>query len=572
MKTTVAGLCLVALVLALATVPVSADNGEYRPPKDRIRPPGGSRTPTGGRSPVPTPSPGRSKTPRLGGPENTPSPGTATREAAISWELVWELLRSAEPTPPPDPGVPSPPEQDVVWVSLHAALEHESREVRMWAALALGRAGWSAGLLEPLAKDGELMRTPAVLATGLSKLGETDLERALALLKSVVEDPEVPDAARIAAIVAAGLCGPKGANLLLKTLSGKPGEPVRSTCLFALGLSGHPGARDLLVPAVLPAKEDDDPVARALLVHGLSLLPGPESGGDLRKRLRDPALSVRTAAALSLASRVKMSPEVRRALVDTAKNGPLRPRSAALLALVLGGDPEADALCRGVLASPATADEGLAALAALGLGLTRDAVSGAKLVRIAGDRSLGRELRCAAAVAAGLVRARGGGPALLKIAGKEKDAEIAGYAFVGAMLIEPVEAGRAALAALGKEERLRGRELIVMALGHATTPGVTRELVKRLGDDYEVNREAARSLFRVDPARALGEIGPRLGLSKNPFERRYAAIVMGGALDRTRPTRFARHVLGVGLDARHPVTELFLYLESDILHGRWGMR
>jgi hypothetical protein len=64
----------------------------------------------------------------------------------------------------------------------------------------------------------------------------------------------------------------------------------------------------------------------------------------------------------------------------------------------------------------------------------------------------------------------------------------------------------------------------------------------------------------------------RLEDPENPFARRYAAIVLGGALDRERPTRYAKVLLGTGLDARHPVAELLLWLESDVLHGMWGKR
>jgi HEAT repeat protein len=111
-----------------------------------------------------------------------------------------------------------------------------------------------------------------------------------------------------------------------------------------------------------------------------------------------------------------------------------------------------------------------------------------------------------------------------------------------------------------------------VALGYGKGAEVANALSDALGDSYLVNREAARGLFRVDPARATREILARLKNSENVYARRYAAIVLGRFLDRSVPTRFARTILASGLAVRDPIAGLFLYLEEENLYARWGRK
>jgi len=573
MKILSAGSIFVFLTLLVG--PVAAHNGEYKPPPGRTSGPPGSGTPVppGTR----TPGPKKPTTPKFNGPETTPSPRAIAREESISWEFVWELLRDGEPEPPaPMPDATAKQVRD----ALTGALADENHEVRMFAAIALARAGEIRVVLRSLAEDGDLLRSFAMLAPGLGR-GETSLDddlraRALQLIAHAVADPEAPDLARVSAALSAGLVGSGGANILLETLGAKPPEPLRRACLFSLGLSGHPGARDLLVAQILPpaagSDRRDDPALRAVLTYGLSRIRAEGVERDLVKRLRDPEDSVRAAAALSLSDRVLSSPAGRSALVDLARSGRVHPRSAALLSLVLAGDRSASDLAKAALRDPVARGSGLPALAALCLGLLRAAECGPDLVKLAGDSSQDVGLRCAAALAAGLVRARGGADDLADLAKKEKVPEVAGYALIGLALLDPERAAPVGTKLFKTAKRSNARYLIAQALGRTSGEKTVAVLVPALADVYEVNREATRSLFRVDPERAATEVLVRLADMEDPFARRYAVLSLARALDRTWPTLIARALLGSGLDTREPMAGMLLYLESDLLFARWGKR
>ena len=62
----------------------------------------------------------------------------------------------------------------------------------------------------------------------------------------------------------------------------------------------------------------------------------------------------------------------------------------------------------------------------------------------------------------------------------------------------------------------------------------------------------------------------RLADAGNPFARRFAALALSRARDRSWPSFYARVLLGTALDTRDPLVALLLYLESDLLYSRWG--
>jgi len=566
-KLTVGSLLLFTAVM-IGTA--AAHNGEFQPPPGRTKPPPGGKTPT--RPGTGTPGPKRPSTPRFDGPETTPGPRSVVREEALPWELVWELLRDGEPEPP----APRSDETATrVRDALIGALGDANLEVRIHAALALARGNDVGHLLPRFADDGALLRSIAAIAPGLdTSLDDDAKKRIRTLLGHAIEDPDGPELSRAAAAIAVGRTGPGGANLLLKTIGRKPPSQLRGGCLFALGLSGHPGAYDVLLPEVLPAAPGggraDAGLRRALLVHGLSRLGAVKVERDLVKRLRDPDQGVRAAAAMSLSSRVISSPAARAALVDLAKSGRVRPRSAALLSLTLAGDRIAPELAKAAIVDPTATGSGLPELGALCLGLLRAAEAGPDLVTIAADDSRDAGIRAAAALAAGLVRARGGADDLTKLLAKERDPLVAGYAAIGLALLAPDVAVKPVLKRLHSEKRYRTRRLLIQALGRTTGEKTVVGLVAALGDEYEVNREAIRSLFRADPPRAVEEALLRLADAENAFARRFAVLALSRARDRTWPSFYARVLLGTALDTRDPLVALLLYLESDLLHSRWG--
>ena len=90
---------------------------------------------------------------------------------------------------------------------------------------------------------------------------------------------------------------------------------------------------------------------------------------------------------------------------------------------------------------------------------------------------------------------------------------------------------------------------------------------ERLGADA-ASREAARSLFRADPDRAVAEVLTRLENEGDTFARRFAAIALGSGLEREAPTVFAKALLGTAISGATFPERLFLYLEDDDLLAR----
>jgi HEAT repeat protein len=510
------------------------------------------------------PSPGA-----LSGKTRTASPDAVRRERPISWELAWELLRDGD-----SPGAgPASGEADPNLVAaLKEALSDPNESVKTRAVLALGRAGRLLDATEAIRADLDLNRGVALLAPGLAvgpKTTPKDRKEVVETLDLILSDTNAPLEARIVSALGIGLAGTAGTNALIEALATKPPEILRRTCLFALGLTGHPGARDTLVTEILPpdpkANRPDDPAYRALMVHALSCVPGPESAADVVRSLTDPSSRVRAAAALSLSKRMGEVAGARAALRDLARRGTALPRSAALLSLTLGGDDQAAGIARTAIRDPVARGTGLPALGAFCLGWLRSAADGKGLVDLATDPDAGRELRCAAALAAGLARARGEGERLADALSKVKDPEVTGYLAIGLAMVDPERAVKAIGKRWKREDRARLRYLMAQALGHVRGDKAADWLVSGLGDAYFVNREAAMSLFSVSRERAVPAVLARLTDEKNAFARRFAVVVLGRRLDRRRPTFFTETLLGTGLDTESPLPRLFLYLEREYL-------
>jgi HEAT repeat protein len=571
-----------ALLLAFVVLadPAAAHNGEYVAPESLRKPPSvsprtgpGKTTGTPSTTPDAMPKPKGVPTPgSLKGKTRATAPDAVRREASISWELAWELVRDREPIPPKPMADET---MKSLLVALRKALADPNDSVKTRAVLALGRAGHLVDATEAIRHDLDLNRGVALMAPGLavgSWSTADDREEVVAALDLVLSNPDAPIEAKIVSALGMGLAGPPAANALIEALADKPSDILRRTCLFALGLTGHPGARDLLVPEILPPdpKSDrpDDSAYRALMVHALSRVPGTESGADLLRCLGDPSSRVRTAAALSLSKRLGGVAGARAALRDLARRGNPRPRSAALLALTLGGDDQAAGLARSAIRDPAVRGTGLPALGAFCLGYVRSAADGKGLVDLAANQGLDGGLRCAAALAAGLVRARGEGERLAAVLKQAKDPDLIGYVLIGVALIDPERATTAIRKRWRREDRPRVRYLMAQALGHCGGEKAVERLIEALGDTYFVNREAAVSLFRIAPDRAGPAVLARLGNEKNAFARRFATVVLGRVLDRRKPTFFAETLLGTGLDTDRPIPRMFLYLEREYLFQR----
>ncbi|MHC4860714.1 MAG: HEAT repeat domain-containing protein [Planctomycetota bacterium] len=550
------------LLLLVAGV-AAAHNGEYKPPQatGRLRPTTGVPR----RDPTATPA-GRRKA------DPTATPESVARSRPLDWEAVWELVRRAEPAPPP---AASAGPLAAARRALERALGDESGEVRALAALALGRQGELDAVLAALPKDPGLLDSPGLLGPGIAAARRGDAEasaRVLRAVRTLLEDPEVDAYPRSLAALCAGLTGREAGSPILRSLSGVRHPEVRAACLLALGFSRHPGAREILLSSALPPKKGadrpDDPELRAIAVHALSLLPGEEAIADVVRRLGDPSPVVRAAAAMSLGPRLPESAGALGALRTLAGRDDPLPRSAALLALCRAGDESAESLARSVLRERAARESGLGSLAALCLGLLRSATDGPTLLTLVEDTNAPDELRAACALAAGLAKARGGAKRLRAVRSKSKDVKLAGYGMVGLALLEGEEATAFVTKRLSREKRAGVRRLAMTALGRAGGEEAAAALVVALGDDYRVNREAALALYRVDPDRAVEQLLERLADAENAHARRFATISLGAALDEAVPSRFAETVLGTALSLGTFPERLFLYLENEDLHGR----
>jgi hypothetical protein len=491
-------------------------------------------------------------------------------EAPIPFEVVWEMVRRGEPAPPPAL------EEDQlarIRAGVRAALGAGPVGVRRWPALTAGRLADVSALARLFEEAPSVRSTLAGLSPGLAALADPSEETrkaARALLAPVLEDPEADAEARLLAILAAGMTGPNAAAPLFGLRDG----PAADAALFALGLTGHPGAREILVSAVLPPPEKErdreDAIRRAVLVFALSRIPGPEVQADLVRRTGDPAPEVRAAAALSLALRADGGAGARLALRDHARRGSLYPRSAALLALALVGDAHAVPAARTALRDPVLQGTGLPALAALCLGLMRSAPDGPGLVTVFADRDREPGLRAAAILAAGLCRARDSAERVVKILAHEKDERVYGYGLVGLSLLDGDAAVDLIADRLDREKRKGVRVKMMTALGYAGGERAASLLAKHLGADdlYFVNLEAARALFRADPERAVAASLAGLADEKEAGSVRFASLVLAGAVERRAPSFFAEVVLGTGIRLESPIARLCLYLEDEAAFDR----
>ena len=567
------------LFLALtAAGPLHAHNGEYVSPGHGWEPLSG--TPRKG-SPGPRSKPG--STPRQGGgsggatsgrlvpTSSTPGSTTADPDSvqmgqASPWQEVFEVLRWGLPdgTPTATRGL-----RNRVRDALVQRLSDKSHEVRRFALLALGRLGafdeagaavradpaqsWGIGLLGP----GLALRNPVFDSSG-PPIQE--------VLVPILADRKRGPADRVLAAVSLSMGGPEQASALLEAMQGMPAGPIQDGLLFALGLTGHPGAREVLLNRILPPKEDgapDDPASRALFLYSLSRNPGPDVTGDLHRRLTDPSAKVQAAAALCIAGRKGTVLGGEGALRKLAAAAPALPRSAALLSLCLAGDARAAELSRRAMADPSCRSNGTAALAALTLGLLGSAEDGPDLVALFADSGAPEDLRQAAAVAAGLVRARDGTRKMVMGIRRAHDPLVASYGLLGLSLID----GKAALplikSFLGSSDQVAVRRILIISLGYAGGEGAEKLLVKAYGDSYLVNREAPPALFRLNPELAVEEILKRLSDEKNRWARRFAAIALGRCFEGESPSFFGSVLLGTGMGKETSMERLMIYVESE---------
>ncbi len=170
-------------------------------------------------------------------------------------------------------------------------LQRGDPSVRHLAAAALGDLGDPAALDALLAAlagpDEEGVRWRA--AEGLARIGEP----AVAGLAALAEDGD-PDV-RWKAIVALGDIGDPRAGPALRDRLADPDRFVRGRAVSALARLGEP-----CLPLALDALADPDPRVRQGAAEVLGLLGDPTAAGGLLRALRDPAESVRRAAAVAL--------------------------------------------------------------------------------------------------------------------------------------------------------------------------------------------------------------------------------------------------------------------------------
>ncbi len=564
---------LLLLLLVAASGSLYAHNGEYLPPEGlrappRLTPTETGSTPSAGRplsSPTQLDRPGVITPGSLTPKKTSAEPDTVRQETAISWEALFDVLRRGLPDHPP---IATRELRERVRVALVGRLEDESLEVRRFVVLSLGRIG-------AFDDASSAVRDDPVAARGISLLGPGLAYRAPLFecvgppiketLLPVLTDRAAGSFARGSAAISLALGGPSEASALLDAMQDCEAGPLRDVFLFALGLSGHPGAHSLLLDRVLPPKDRGirgNPAQRALLLHAMSRIPGPDVTRDLVRRLTDPSMKVRAAAALSLAGRTDGSQGGRVALRGLAFTAPARPRSAALVALARLGDVKAAGLARLALGDVSCRGNGTAAVAALTLGLMASAEDGPDLVAVFADTGASADLRKAAAVAAGLVRARDSAELMTAVIRKERDPLVASFGILGLSLLDGRAAAPLIEKALARTEQDAVRRLMVIALGYAGGERAEELLVKAYGDNYFVNREAPLALYRLNPERAIGELLSRLADEKNLWSRRFAAIALGRCLDTEFPSFFGTVLLGTGLGGQTPVEHLMFYLES----------
>ena len=574
MQTTLVRIFHAVLLLLFVTTPgaLLAHNGEYVPP-DQLRdppqltPPGSGPRGTG--TPLSTPSqtgrPG-ALTPGSLTPEKTSAePGSVRQQTAISWEAAFEILRRGLPDEPP---AATRDQRERVRQALVDHLDDQNLDVRRYVVLSLGRIGAYPDAVAAVRDDPVLRRGVSLLGPGLAWRNPAFEGQAIPLAEAllpVLNDPLAGPFARGLAAISLGLGGESGASTLLDAMQKTEPGPLRDVFLFALGLTRHPGARDLLLDRVLPGKTrdtDEGAAGRALLLHALSLRLGTDVHTDLQRRLMDPSMEVRAAAALSLA---RGSPELLGAQTNLRKladSAPARARSAALLSLTLSGGPHAVELARKALHEVACRQNGTAAVAALCLGLAGSAEDGPDLVATFTDTGAPADLRKAAVVAAGLVRARDSAETVRKMIKEERDPLVASFGILSLSMIDGQAAVPIIEKALARSDQDAVRRLLVIALGYAGGERAEELLVKAYGDNYLVNREAPPALYRLNPDRAIEETLSRLANEKNPWSRRFAAIALGRCLDPEFPSFFGAVLLGAGLGGGTPVEQLMLYLES----------
>lgn len=170
-------------------------------------------------------------------------------------------------------------------------LERGDPSVRHLAAAALGDLGDPAALAALLAAlagpDEEGVRWRA--AEGLSRLGEPAVAGLAALVGHA--DPDV----RWKAIVALGDIGDPRAAPALRARLADPDRFVRGRAVSALARLGVP-----CLSLVLDTLADPDPRVRQGAAEVLGLIGDPVAVDGLLRALRDPAESVRRAAAVAL--------------------------------------------------------------------------------------------------------------------------------------------------------------------------------------------------------------------------------------------------------------------------------
>jgi HEAT repeat protein len=557
---------LAVLMIFALSVPLFAHNGEYVCPETmrdppQLTPPEGASTPKG--RPMATPGqvgrPGAITPGSLVPRSTTAKPDTVDQVRAISFEAIFNLLRRRLPEPPPQASATL---RTRAVAALTKALGDPNEEVRGLAALSLGRMGAFDEAARAVREDLAISAGVGLLGPGLALWAGAPPDSREDLAKTllpVLLNGDSTAFARALAALSLGLGGPAGSNDLLRGMEAVGEGLNRDVFLFALGLTGHAGARDVLLDHLLPRPADDGP-RRALLVHALSRIPGEEVTSDLTRRLSDRSPVVRAAAILSLSDRLDDALGLRDAIRARAKGGPAGTRSAALLALTLAGDRTVLDLAREALRENAARENGTAAVAAFMLGYLRSAVDGPALVEIFCDTGAPADLRRACAVAAGLTKARHGAERMIAMIEEEKDPVVAAFGAIGLALLKKEAALPLLEIALRKQADDRVRRLLVIALGYTGGERAEELLVKAFGDAYRVNREAPVSLYRLNPERAVTETLKRLENPDNPWSRRFAVMALGRILSSEDPVLFEEVLLRSGMSFTTPVERLFQYL------------
>jgi len=570
---------LLLVLFILAPAAVLAHNGEYRPP---LPPP---KIPSQPRAGVPT-RPGEGEKPKG---EVTPGPGEETPDLPVpqapipegprvgmgrqddryTAEIWWELNRHRF-LPRPEK---SPLRDELISILLDAA-GGGSDTVRERVMLSLGRSGDPRAFkaLQGASGKGPAgVREAAILALGFH--GKT---RSAPLLKQVVSDGDATLGRRVYAVLAIGLLRDPENTPFIREVLDEEWEPnIRTAAALAAGLIADPRSVEALGRIMLGIHPLRSPETarlgdvririglRCAAARALGEILTPRCYDYLVQALESGSPQVQTAAAMVLASAPGTAglPALRRTLEE---RGPLPLRQQALLGLAERGDAVGVKEAARILKAAPERDGLMGPIAALSLGLTRDATHSGLLVTVIEDSTASRETRAAAALALGLGGYTEATPALERVIGSTRIPRLVGWGIIADALLGGKIAKSMACRILEESDLPGPRRDAVMALRIVAAPDTVEILVKELGDSYYVNRQAALALAAADPQRAARELSAKLR-DENVFAGRFAAHILGVLLDPLPSDRLTALLARMNLLCGAPVMKACLYVENEYL-------